>query len=400
MTATLVVHPDRALVGEVAGRPVVQHYGDPAAELAALRGGAMLVDRSFRTRLRVSGPKAADMVTGLVTNDVKALQVGQGLYAAALTPKGKIVADVRIFALGETDAEGPAPASFIVDAPPRAGAAWVELVRKYVNPRVAPYRDESESLRDFGVFGVQARHVVEKAVGIGAAALSALPPYAHLPARIDGATLVVARVPDLEVEGFEIFVPAERAPALWRALADAGGTPAGLMAWDVARVEAGRPEWGIDMDETTIPQEANFDDLHAISYTKGCYVGQETVARVHFRGHVNRHLRGLRFAPVGGRPAAVDVGAAPELPPLRAQLFDESGKAVGDVRSAALSPRFGPIAIAMVRREIALGDSVTVRWGGEGAAAGGENATGAPAGAEPVAAGETRATVVSLPFGR
>jgi folate-binding protein YgfZ len=387
----------------VAGRPVVQHYGDPAGELAALRGGAILVDRSFRTRVRVSGPKAADVVTGLVTNDVKALQAGQGLYAAALTPKGKIVADVRVFALGDADAEGPVPASLIVDAPPRAGAGWLELVRKYVNPRVAPYRDESEALRDYGVFGVQARHVVEKALGIGAAALSALPPYAHLSARIDDATLVVARVPDLDVEGFEIFVPAERAPALWRALEDAGGVPAGLMAWDVARVEAGRPEWGIDIDETTIPQEANFDDLHAISYTKGCYVGQETVARVHFRGHVNRHLRGLRFAPVGGRPAAVDVGAAPELPPLRAQVLDESGKVVGDVRSAALSPRFGPIAIAMVRREVPLGDSITVRWGGEPAASPTEAASGgtdAAAAAEPVPAGETRATVVSLPFGR
>ena len=401
MTATLVVHPERAVVGEIAGRPVVQHYGDPARELAALRGGAILVDRSFRTRIRVSGAKAADMVTGLVTNDVKALQVGQGLYAAALTPKGKIVADVRVFALGAPDAEGPAPASLLVDAPPRAGAAWAEAVRKYVNPRVAPYRDETATLRDFGVFGAQARHVVEKAIGIGAAALSALPPYAHLPAQLGGAQLVVARVPDLEVDGFEIFAPAESAPALWRRLEESGGTPAGLIAWDVARVEAGRPEWGIDIDDNTIPQEANFDDLHAISYTKGCYVGQETVARVHFRGHVNRHLRGLRFAPVGGRPAAVDVGAAPELPPLRAQLFDESGKPVGDVRSAALSPRFGPIAIAMVRREIALGDSLTVRWGGEPPASSADASPDAPADdAPPVPAGETRATVVALPFGR
>ena len=407
MTATLVVHPERAVVGEVAGRRVVQHYGDPVAELAALRGGAMLVDRSFRTRLRVSGPRAAEMVTGLVTNDVKSLQVGQGQYAAALTPKGKIVADVRVFALGAPDAEGPTPGALLVDAPPRAGAAWLELMRKYVNPRLAPFRDESEALRDFGVFGAQARHVVERAVGIGAAALASLPPYAHLAAEVDGASLIVARVPDLEVEGFEIFVPAESAAALWRRLEAAGGTPAGLMAWDVARIEAGRPEWGIDIDESTIPQEANFDDLHAISYTKGCYVGQETVARVHFRGHVNRHLRGLRFAPVGGRPSAVDVGAAPELPPLRAQIFDDSGKAVGDVRSAALSPRFGPIAIAMVRREIALGDSVTVRWGVEPPAAAADAAAAEPSAdgagetpAEPAPAGETRATVVALPFGR
>ena len=400
MTAALVVHPERAVVGEVAGRPVVLHYGDPAAELAALRTGALLVDRSFRTRLCVSGSKAAEMVTGLVTNDVKALQVGQGHYAAALTPKGKIVADVRVFALGAADAEGPTPSAVLVDSPPRAAAGWLELVRKYVNPRVAPYRDESETLRDFGVFGAQARHVVERATGVGAAALGALPPYAHITVPFEGRPVIVARVPDLEVEGFELFTPAEVGAALWRRLEESGSRAGGLTAWDVARVEAGRPEWGIDIDETTIPQEANLDDLHAISYTKGCYVGQETVARVHFRGHVNRHLRGLRFAPVGGRPSAVDVGAAPELPPLRAQLFDDSGKAVGDVRSAAHSPRFGPIAIAMVRREVALGDSLAVRWGSDVPPDTPPEGGPVVAAAAPPPRGETRATVVPLPFGR
>ena len=371
MTSTLLSHAaaQHALVGEVAGRPTVLHYDDPLAEHAALRTGAMLVDRSFRGRMRVSGAKAAEMLTGLVTNDVVGLQVGQGLYAAALTPKGKIVADVRVFAMGAADAEGPVPDWFLVDSPPRAAAAWFELVRKYVNPRVAPYRDESETLRDVGVFGAQARHVVERATGVGAAALSALAPYAHVAAEIDGVPITIARVPELEVEGFELFAPAEAAAALWRRLADAGATPAGLTAWEVARVEAGRPEWGLDIDETTIPQEANFDDLHAISYTKGCYVGQETVARVHFRGHVNRHLRGLRFAPVGGRANAADAAAPPELPPLRAQLFDEGGKPVGDVRSAVLSPRLGAIAIAMVRREVPLGAALQARWDEDGAPA-------------------------------
>jgi folate-binding protein YgfZ len=123
--------------------------------------------------------------------------------------------------------------------------------------------------------------------------------------------------------------------------------PAGLAAWEIARVEAGRPEWGIDIDETTIPQEANFDEFDAISYTKGCYIGQEVVARVHFRGHVNRHLRGLRSA---GAP-----------PPTGAQLIDDTGNHVGDVRSAVASPRLGGIAIGMVRREVASGATLTAR---------------------------------------
>ncbi len=115
--------------------------------------------------------------------------------------------------------------------------------------------------------------------------------------------------------------------------------------WNVSRVEAGRPAMGIDMDENTIPQEANLDTLGAISFSKGCYTGQETVARVHFRGHVNRHLRGL----FGGAPL-----------PRGADVLDAAGKVVGDVRSTVVSPRLGPIAMAMIRREIAPGEGVTV----------------------------------------
>jgi folate-binding protein YgfZ len=119
--------------------------------------------------------------------------------------------------------------------------------------------------------------------------------------------------------------------------------------WDIARIESGRPQWGVDMDDTTLPQEVNFDELGAISYTKGCYIGQETVARVHFRGHVNRFLRKVRFVT---RPA----------PPKGAELIDETGKVIGEVRSAALSPRFGGVALAMVRREIAPGTTLQARW--------------------------------------
>ena len=184
----------------------------------------------------------------------------------------------------------------LVDAPPRAAAAWAAMVRKFVNPRIAPHTDESASLRDIGVFGATARHVVSELTGVPAPALTALAPYAHMSVEVQGSPMRIVKVPELEVEGFELLVPADAFTPLWAAVVAAGATPAGLEAWDIARVEAGRPEWGVDMDDNTIPQEANFDALHAISYTKGCYVGQETVARVHFRGHVNKHLRGVRAA--------------------------------------------------------------------------------------------------------
>jgi folate-binding protein YgfZ len=185
--------------------------------------------------------------------------------------------------------------------------------------------------------------------GVQSPALTALAPYAHVTVEIDGARVLVASVPELGVEGFELIAPAEQYDALWRRAVEAGATPAGLEAWEIARVEAGRPEWGLDIDDSTIPQEANFDELHAISYTKGCYVGQETVARVHFRGHVNRHLRGLRAAGM-------------EPPPSGATLHEESGNQVGDVRTSVRSPKLGGIGLAMVRREVPVGTTLIARW--------------------------------------
>jgi folate-binding protein YgfZ len=322
--------------GPVGGRGVVLHYGDAGEEYAALRSGAMLVDRSARGRVRIHGPKASELVTGLVTNDVSALMPGQGCYAAALTPKGKIVADLRIFALRD---------ALLIDSPPRAHEGWLAMVRKYINPRVARYDDETASTRQIGIFGARARTALATATGLDIAQLGALPRYGHVALDLP-AGAIIARVPDLELEGYEIVVPESAFEPFWERLVTEGATPGGLAAWDIARVEAGRPEWGIDMDDSTIPQEANFDELHAISYTKGCYVGQETVARVHFRGHVNRLLRGLMVS-----DGSVSHGAT---------LADAQGKPIGDVRSTAQSPRLGSIALAMVRREVEPGTTVDI----------------------------------------
>ncbi len=313
-----------------------------ASEYAAMRSGALLIDRGDRVRIRFGGARAAELVTGLVTNDVSSLTPGQGQYAAALTPKGKIAADVRIFA----DAEG-----LLTDASPRAAANWRDIVKKYVNPRVAPYRDVTAELDDLAVFGPRARRVVAAATGADEAALAALEPYGHLQVMHDDARIMVARNAELDVEGYEIFAPSTLDLVMRDRLLAGGAITGSPRAWDIARIEAGRPEWGIDMNDSTIPQEANFDELGAISYTKGCYVGQETVARVHFRGHVNRFLRRLHF-----------VSAA--IPPTNAELVDDAGNIVGDVRSVAISPRHGGVALAMVRREVAPGTTLHARWDG------------------------------------
>jgi folate-binding protein YgfZ len=224
------------------------------------------------------------------------------------------------------------------------------MVRKFVNPRVTMYTDVSDVLHDIGLFGVGARVLLAQSLGASESDLASLTSYSHRTVEVDGRPVMVARVPDAGVEGYELFA----APEVLRALSDVavarGATPATAAAFDVARIEAGRPEWGIDMDDNTLPQEASLDQLNAISYTKGCYTGQETVARVHFRGHVNRQLRGLRFDPSF-------------LPPSGSELVDGTDeRVVGDVRSVAVSPRLGGIALAMVRREVEPGSDLRAKW--------------------------------------
>ena len=286
------------------------------------------------------GEKSAEALTGLVTNDVVGMAPGHGQYAAALTSKGRILADLRIFA---------GAGSYLVDTSARAWPGFFGMIKKYVNPRLSGYRDDSFAVRDIGVFGIRATDIVAAVTGINGEALDALAPYAHIDAALEGANVMIAKVPDIGVVGYELFVPYDIFDRVWEHVIDAGATPAGLGAWEIARVEAGRAEWGIDIDDSTIPQEANLDDLDAISYTKGCYIGQEIVARVHFRGHVNRHLRGLR-------------AASTDAPPHGAQLIDDAGNHVGDVRSSVASPRLGGIAIGMVRREVTPGTALTAKW--------------------------------------
>jgi folate-binding protein YgfZ len=352
-----------------ARRPIVLDYGDPSAEYALLRTGALLVDHGDRDLWMFQGAQARETLAGLVTNDVAALTPGHGLYAAALTPKGRIVSDLRILALVDAalapsstpprsdlkPASGdpvawPVGAALLVDVPAAAAEGWGGVVRKFVNPRLASYRRISDRVRAFGVYGIRARDALAESYSLAPSALAALAPYSHATVETADGPLVVSRVPDLAIDGFVIYAPADAYDSAWGRVERAGGVaPGGQRAYDVARIEAGRPAWGTDIDETTIPQEANFDELHAISYTKGCYTGQEIVARVHFRGHVNRHLRGLAYPP--------DAGPLPR----GARLIDEDGRDVGDVRSAAVSPRLGGVALGMVRREVALGATLVVR---------------------------------------
>ena len=331
---------DGTRIERAPGFDAIASFGDPAAEYRSLLHGAALLDRSARLRMIFHGAKVPETLTGLVTNDVAALQPGDGQFAAALTAKGKIVADVRIFA--RTD-------DWLVDASAPAAQGFRAMITKYVNPRLARYADVTGSLRDIGLFGPRSAEIAAKVLGVSPAALENLAPYHHAECSRGGSRVTAAAAADLGIRGYDVMVDEAHAAALWRELIAAGATPAGGDVAAVARIEAGFPLWGTDMDDNTLAQEANLDALGAISYTKGCYTGQETVARIHFRGHVNRSLRGL---------------TSETVLPKGALLFDSTDDPCGDVRSSALSPRVGPIAIAMLKQAVTTQSTLSARWDG------------------------------------
>lgn len=324
--------------------------GAPDTACRALHEGAVLVDRGSRLRIRMGGPTAYATLNGLVTNDVTALSPGSGQYAAALTSKGKVIADVRIFATDD---------GLLLDTSAAAGPGLFAMIRKFVNPRFAKYADAGATVGDLGIFGVRSLHILRMALGGHHTVPDDMPAFASRRVSVDAGEVLVARVPDYGVEGYDLFAT----PDVLRALADALEEQGALRATDdaltAARIEAGRPAWGVDMDESTLAQEADMERLDAISFTKGCYTGQETVARVHFRGHVNRLLRGLRI--VGGT-----------LPATGDTVVTQDGKPVGEVRSVAHAPAQGGLALALIRREVDPGTRVR--------------------------AGDQEATVVALPF--
>ncbi|MGI8510723.1 MAG: YgfZ/GcvT domain-containing protein [Gemmatimonadaceae bacterium] len=307
----------------------------------------LLFDRSDRARIEVTGAQAVATLNGLVTNDVAMLKRGQGEYAAALTAKGKIIADLRILMLDD---------GLLLDTSARAAEGLRGMLGKYVNPRFATQRDVSETTGNVSLVGPGAMELLAGVTGLQMESLTGLLVHSHLKAQIGSASVTVLRARALGADLWDVFdliVPRDAVQPVMDELHDRGATLSDASMWQMLRVEAGTPEWGVDMDDSTLLQEANLEALHAVSYTKGCYVGQETVARIHFRGHVNRTLRRLNFTG--------DV-----IPPEGATLTDAEHRSVGEVRSRARSDTEGVIGIGMVRREIDDGAALDVRWEGGG----------------------------------
>jgi folate-binding protein YgfZ len=284
-------------------------------EYERLRESVGLLDRSARGKLRLSGAEAADYLQGQVTNDVVALTPGTGLYAALLNHKGKMLADMRILR-GE---------DFIwIDTEPEALPVLARNVSMYSIGRDVRHADVSSIRSILSLIGPEARSVLDD------------PPPAEEHAFTHGEHgLYVAT--DL---GVDVICASADAGTVREAL---GVEPVSEEAAECLRIESGRPRFLYDVGTDTIPQEAGLND-RAVSFTKGCYVGQETVARLHYRGKPNRHLRGLRLSEPAARGDEIRLGE----------------RVVGEVGSTAVSPQLGPIALAVIRREAEPGATVQV----------------------------------------
>jgi tRNA-modifying protein YgfZ len=295
----------------------------PAREDAALRERCGLVDRSERGKLALTGSQAKEFLQGQVTNEIEALEPGQGCYAAFLSHKGKMLGDLRVLDIGD---------ELWLDCERSALQELFNMIRRYKLGLDVELHKRTLECALLSLIGPDARKVA------GAEAL-ALDEHACARGELGGAA--VARVvTDL---GVDVICAAGDAPRVRAALEAAGAVPVSEAAAEVLRVESGRPRYGVDLDDTVIPQEAGLNE-RAVSFTKGCYVGQETVARLHYRGKPNRHLRGLRLS-------------APAEPGAELRLGE---RVVGRLGTVASSPRHGAIALALVRREAAPGERLAV----------------------------------------
>ena len=344
----------------VNGAEVVADYGDSLAEHTALRETAGVLDLSFRSRICLTGADRVRFLHGQITNDVKRLRPGEGCYAALVTAKGRMQSDLNVFCLAD---------ELLLDFEPGLTQAVMQRLEKFIVSDNVQVVDVAPHYGLLGVQGPKAEAVV-RTLGL----LPDLPTKPFDSVKISDATLgeiYLMNQPRLGPEGFDLFVPsvalAAVADKLIAAAKSEGGLACGWTAFEIARVEAGIPRFGADMDETNIPLECGIE-ARAISYNKGCYIGQEIINRIHSLGHVNRELRGLRLAD--------DLKTLP----ARGDKLFKDGKEVGHLTSAVYSPALkANLALGFVRREAKALDTELKLVG---------------------AAGESSTRIVDLPFAK
>ena len=317
------IHERGGAVFEAAGQwSLPAHYGDEAAEYRAARDRAAVIDLCDRTKIELSGADRVTFLHNLCTNDVKGLSAGNGCEAFLTSAQAKILGHLYVFA---------SPESLVVDTVAGQAEGLIAHLDHYHIRESVTLKDRTSEWAELLVCGPLAAGLLEK--------LGAVVPdkaLAHAESTLQGPKCFVRRHDLAGEPSYAIVAAREDAESIWNALVGGGAVPAGRRAFETLRVEAGVPFYGIDVTDAHLPQEVGRDQ-QAISFTKGCYIGQETVARIDSYGHVNRKLVGLKI-----------VGE--DVPDRGAKVVRDE-KEVGQTTSAVFSPQLqSPIALAYVRR--------------------------------------------------
>jgi tRNA-modifying protein YgfZ len=324
---------------------------DPADE-SAVRSGAAIGSISARAQVAVAGPDRATYLQGLLTNDIQALAEGSGCYAAWLTPQGRMLTDMHVL---------QSATMTLLDVPAEQADSILARLDQFLFSEDVRIESLAEAMTGVWVHGPRAAAVLEQVVH-GLTGLGDWSTYRHATAEFEGSPVSVARIDQLGVPGYCVFLARATGQRFVAAATSAGARVVSPGALHAARIAAGYPLFGADMTADTIPLEAGIED-RAISFTKGCFVGQEVVIRVMHRGggRVAKKLVGFRFAPDRnvGHPfkgAEHVVGH-----PFRGAKVFAGDREIGFVTSAAESATFGPIALGYVHRDFtAAGTSVQI----------------------------------------
>jgi len=336
------------------GWSVPANYGDVLFEYAAVRErGSAAIDLSWRGRIFVGGSEAVQFLNGLITNDMKTLAEGAWMPAAFPNVQGRLLASVRVVRLKDETTDDNVCPVFLIDTEAVTHERVLKTIERFTLAGDFRVSDITSETALISVQGKNAVDVVRSVLGAEAAGTPAHR-VINISWRHAGATgdVTVIRASHTAEDGFDLVVKADQAGSLWSVLQAAGARPVGYDAFEILRIEAGLPRYGVDMDDTNVVTETALDD--AVSYTKGCYVGQEIIARIKYRGHVAKKLAGLVF------DQAVKVEA-------NSTIKSTDDKDMGRVTSVAYSPHLGrTIALGYLKYDyLAAGTNVKINSGAE-----------------------------------
>ncbi|TAJ09253.1 MAG: aminomethyl transferase family protein [Nitrospirae bacterium] len=334
-----------AVMAETAGWEMPAHYGHPAAEHLAVRRSVGLADLSHRGKLRVTGEDRVKWLQSVISNDILPLTPGHGLYSSFLNHKGKMLTYFRVYAL---------PESLFLEDVGEIGDATLQVLRKFLlYGTKAKLEHCSDTWGQLLVSGPRAAELINAAFGAEVTGLTSLNFTGQ---EIGGQQAILVRTEETGETDIEVLIPADGLPAAWERLVETGASMSltlfGTQARESLRLEAGLARIGKDLTEEIVPPEANLEGI-AFSLSKGCYPGQEVVARMDTYGSVRRRLAGLSLK-----------GSA--VPPHGAKIFS-GDREVGWVSSAASSPSLGhPIALGFPLRDFTQpGTALTIEIDGQ-----------------------------------